>query len=202
MDHEEGRKTEEIVEDPMTVPRRIMEGWNPQRIDELPEAFCGGWVGYFSYDTVRFVEKKKLPFSSAPLDDRNLPDVHLGLYGDIFQIVLSQRFERRTFADPFEIYRALRIVNPSPDCILVASSPEILTRVKKQRIVNRPLAGTVRRGKTPKEDLMLEKELLIDEKQCAEHIMLVDLGRNDVGKVLSISNLFLSFGFWIAKSQI
>ncbi|KAJ4725613.1 Anthranilate synthase alpha subunit [Melia azedarach] len=283
MDHEAGQRTEEIVEDPMVVPQRIMEGWKPQLIDELPEAFCGGWVGYFSYDTVRFAEKKKLPFSGAPPDDRNLPDVHLGLYddvivfdhvekkayvihwvrldqyssveeafndgmnrlenlvsrvhdivpprlptgsiklytrlfgpklemssmtseaykeavlqakehilaGDIFQIVLSQRFERRTFADPFEIYRALRIVNPSPymtylqarGCILVASSPEILTRVKKKKITNRPLAGTVRRGKTPKEDMMFEKELLNDEKQCAEHIMLVDLGRNDVGKV-------------------
>ncbi|PKI39580.1 hypothetical protein CRG98_040050 [Punica granatum] len=113
------------------------------------------------------------------------------LAGDIFQIVLSQRFERRTFADPFEIYRALRIVNPSPymtylqarGCILVASSPEILTRVKKNKIVNRPLAGTSRRGKTIEEDEMLEVKLLKDEKQCAEHIMLVDLGRNDVGKV-------------------
>ncbi|KAM5583301.1 anthranilate synthase alpha subunit 2, chloroplastic-like [Rosa sericea] len=283
MDHREGRRTEEIVEDPMTVPQRITEGWIPQRLDEMPEAFCGGWVGYFSYDTVRYVEKKKLPFSGAPPDDRNLPDLHLGLYdnvivfdhvekkahvihwvqldqyssveeafndgmnrletlvsrvhdiitprlpagsiklhthlfgakledsnmtseeykeavlkskehilaGDIFQIVLSQRFERRTFADPFEIYRSLRIVNPSPymtylqgrGCILVASSPEILTRVKNRTITNRPLAGTVRRGKTPKEDLMLENQLLNDEKQCAEHIMLVDLGRNDVGKV-------------------
>lgn len=111
--------------------------------------------------------------------------------GDIFQIVLSQRFERRTFADPFEIYRALRVVNPSPymtylqarGCILVASSPEILTRVKNNRVVNRPLAGTVRRGKTPEEDEVLEEQLLKDPKQCAEHTMLVDLGRNDVGKV-------------------
>ncbi|PQM37647.1 anthranilate synthase alpha subunit 2 chloroplastic [Prunus yedoensis var. nudiflora] len=227
MDHREGCRTEEIVEDPMTVPQRIMERWTPQLVDELPEAFCGGWVGYFSYDTVRYVETKKLPFASAPPDDRNLPDVHLGLYDDVIVfdhvekkahvihwvqldqyssveeafndginrletlIVLSQRFERRTFADPFEIYRALRIVNPSPymtylqarGCILVASSPEILTHVKKRTITNRPLAGTVRRGKTPKEDLMLEKQLLNEEKQCAEHIMLVDLGRNDVGKV-------------------
>ncbi|XP_073024984.1 anthranilate synthase alpha subunit 2, chloroplastic-like [Primulina eburnea] len=283
VDHHAGQRTEEFAEDPMIVPRRIMEKWKPQGIDELPEAFCGGWVGYFSYDTMRYVEKKKLPFSKAPEDDRNLPDIHLGLYdnvivfdhvekkayiihwvrldqyssveeayddgmnrlealasqvhdiipprlpagsiklhtslfgpsltrsnmtsedyqnavirakdhilaGDIFQIVLSQRFERRTFADPFEVYRALRIVNPSPymgylqarGCILVASSPEILTRVKKGKITNRPLAGTVRRGKTPKEDYMLENQLLHDEKQCAEHIMLVDLGRNDVGKV-------------------
>ncbi|KAA8539615.1 hypothetical protein F0562_026307 [Nyssa sinensis] len=113
------------------------------------------------------------------------------LAGDIFQIVLSQRFERRTFADPFEVYRALRVVNPSPymtylqakGCILVASSPEILTRVKKRKIVNRPLAGTTRRGRTPLEDEKLKVQLLNDKKQCAEHIMLVDLGRNDVGKV-------------------
>ncbi|XP_065631009.1 anthranilate synthase alpha subunit 2, chloroplastic isoform X2 [Quercus suber] len=264
MNHDEGKREESIVDDPMVIPQRIMEGWRPQLIDELPEAFCGGWVGYFSYDTMRYAERKKLPFSSAPPDDRNLPDVHLGLYddvivfdhvakkayvihwvrldqyssaeeafndgiqkletlvsrvhdivpprlpagsiklhthlfgpelkmssmtskeykeavlqakehilaGDIFQIVLSQRFERRTFADPFEVYRALRIVNPSP----------YMTYLQR-KITNRPLAGTARRGKTPKEDLMLEKELLNDEKQRAEHIMLVDLGRNDVGKV-------------------
>ncbi|XP_073137845.1 anthranilate synthase alpha subunit 2, chloroplastic-like [Henckelia pumila] len=111
--------------------------------------------------------------------------------GDIFQIVLSQRFERRTFADPFEVYRALRVVNPSPymaylqarGCILVASSPEILARVKKRKIINRPLIGTARRGKSIHEDEMLEIKLLKDEKQCAEHRMLVDLGRNDVGKI-------------------
>ncbi|KAI3964676.1 hypothetical protein MKX01_020493, partial [Papaver californicum] len=219
--------------------------------------------GYFSYDAVRYVEKKKLPFSTAPVDDRNLPDVSLGLYddvtvfdhiekkiyavhwveldhyssvqeayndgviklenlaskvfnidltklsagsvnlktphfastsklassmnpeeykdviikakehiaaGDIFQILLSQRFERHTFSDPFEVYRTLRFVNPSPylsyiqsrGCILVASSPEILTRVKRRKNISRPLAGTVRRGKTEKEDKMLENELLAD----------------------------------------
>ncbi|KAK6933027.1 Chorismate-utilizing enzyme, C-terminal, partial [Dillenia turbinata] len=283
MDHQNGSRKEEVVDDPMDVPRIMMEEWKPKIVDGLPDAFCGGWVGYFSYDTVRFVEKKKLPFTNAPLDDRNLADIHLGLYddiivfdhvekkvhiihwvrmnrfssvesayndgmnrletlvskvkndvyprlasgsvglstsqfgpslkestmtseaymnavkkakehivaGDIFQIVLSQRFERRTFADPFEVYRALRVVNPSPymaylqarGCILVGSSPEILTRVKQRKVVNRPLAGTVRRGRTKEEDLMNEKQLLSDEKQCAEHTMLVDLGRNDVGKV-------------------
>ncbi|XP_065871726.1 anthranilate synthase alpha subunit 1, chloroplastic-like [Euphorbia lathyris] len=114
--------------------------------------------------------------------------------GDIFQLVLSQRFERRTFADPFEVYRALRVVNPSPymtyfqarGCILVASSPEILTRVKKNKIINRPLAGTMRRGRTDAEDELFESKLRNDPKQCAEHIMLVDLGRNDVGKVAKL----------------
>ncbi|KAI3734933.1 hypothetical protein L6452_14415 [Arctium lappa] len=283
VDHTKGSLIEKVVDDPLEIPKGLSDGWKPQLLDGLPDTFCGGWVGYFSYDTVRYVEKKKLLFIDAPPDDRNLPDLHLGLYedvivfdhvqkkayvihwvrldqylsieeaykdgikrleilvskvhdvdaprlspgsvelsthqfgspldqssmtreeymaavlqakehilaGDIFQIVLSQRFERRTFADPFEIYRALRVVNPSPymtylqarGCILVGSSPEILTRVKNNTIVNRPLAGTVRRGRTTDEDKELEHQLLNDEKQCAEHIMLVDLGRNDVGKV-------------------
>ncbi|KAL5076775.1 hypothetical protein RYX36_015759 [Vicia faba] len=283
MDHLSGHLTEKTVEDPMEIPRKISQEWRPVLNDELPDAFCGGLAGYFSYDTVRYVEKKKLPFSGAPKDDRSLPDIHLGLYesvivfdhvekkayvilwvrtdryssaesayedgtkqlnklvaklqddkpprlaagaiglktrqfgppltestmtpdaykeavlqakehikaGDIFQVVLSQRFERRTFADPFEVYRALRVVNPSPymtylqarGCILAASSPEILARIKNKKIVNRPLAGTCKRGNTPEEDEKLSAKLLKDEKQCAEHVMLVDLGRNDVGKV-------------------
>ncbi|CAK9261614.1 unnamed protein product [Sphagnum jensenii] len=283
LNHEEGTRVEKTSEDPLGEPSEIASKWQPVPVDGLPDVFCGGWVGYFSYDTVRYTEKKKLPFSAAPDDDRRLPDIHLGLYndvlvfdhvsklvyvihwvhidqfdtpehaykdgkcrldllvarlqavgglklpsgsvdmsisqfghnsavsnfsheqfkdailkvkehilaGDIFQLVLSQRFERRTFADPFEIYRALRIVNPSPymiylqarGSILVASSPEILTRITKGKVVNRPLAGTRRRGKTDKEDQLMEQELLADEKECAEHVMLVDLGRNDVGKV-------------------
>ncbi|KAL5541274.1 hypothetical protein UlMin_042496 [Ulmus minor] len=168
---------------------------------------CCDWVGYFSYDTVRYVEKRKVPFSMAPKDERNLADIHLGLYDDVLvfdhvekkvYVIHWVRLDRlssiemayedgvkhlasllagvqsltpRTFADPFEIYRALRVVNPSPymthlqarGCILVASSPEILTRVNKN----------------------LELQLLSNEKQCAEHIMLVDLGQNDVGKMVS-----------------
>lgn len=116
--------------------------------------------------------------------------------GDIFQVVLGQRFERRSKADPFDVYRALRAVNPSPymvylqaqGCILVASSPEILCRVRtsasgESTVTNRPLAGTRKRGQTPEEDAALERELLSDPKERAEHIMLVDLGRNDVGQV-------------------
>ena len=111
--------------------------------------------------------------------------------GDIFQVVPSQRFELRTSADPFDIYRALRVVNPSPymfyvqvrGAILVGSSPEILCRVQDGVVTNRPLAGTRRRGGTGAEDAALERELLADPKERAEHIMLVDLGRNDVGRV-------------------
>ncbi len=116
--------------------------------------------------------------------------------GDVFQVVVGQRFERRSPADPFEVYRALRAVNPSPymvymqtgGAILVASSPEILCRVRRDAagglvLTNRPLAGTRRRGRSADEDRALEADLLADPKEIAEHAMLVDLGRNDVGRV-------------------
>ncbi|MEK6581752.1 MAG: anthranilate synthase component I family protein, partial [Nitrospirota bacterium] len=111
--------------------------------------------------------------------------------GDIFQVVLSQRFECRSNIEPFDIYRALRVVNPSPymyfintgDAKIVGSSPEILVRLEDKKIVLRPIAGTRKRGKTEEEDLTLEEELRKDPKEIAEHIMLVDLGRNDVGRV-------------------
>lgn len=279
--------------DPLIVPERLtapLHLHGPVRHPgdgALPECFLGGWVGFAGYDTVRYAEPGKLGFSSAPKDDRRLPDLHFGFYdevvifdhvdkvvqvvrlvavpvdagdagasaaydeacaalertlkalqthskplsagvldvaapqppgasnmtrdehramldkareyikaGDIFQVVLGQRFERRSAADPFDVYRALRAVNPSPymaymqceGCILVASSPEILCRVRRTpsgglELTNRPLAGTRRRGATPDEDKALERELLADDKERAEHIMLVDLGRNDVGIV-------------------
>ncbi len=111
--------------------------------------------------------------------------------GDVFQVVLSQRFTRTSMVDPFDVYRALRVVNPSPyqvylqasDCILVAASPEILCKTRAGQVINRPLAGTRRRGATLIEDEALERELLADEKERAEHTMLVDLGRNDLGRV-------------------
>jgi len=284
LDHVKGDRQVTTEEDPMIKLEDMSKAWKPYKCPELPETFCGGWVGYAGYDTVRYVYSSKLPNEKAAEDDRGLADIHFGLYkdvvvfdnvtkiayvvhwveldddatlestyvagckhlrtlskrmqdtvvvpplpagkvnldlskrpalgksnttkekfmemlaqakeyilaGDIFQVVLSQRFERRTFADPFEVYRALRIVNPSPymiymqarGCILVASSPEILCRVDAKRtVVNRPLAGTRPRGKTPELDKELEEDLLADEKERAEHIMLVDLGRNDVGKV-------------------
>ncbi|RHN68715.1 putative thymidylate synthase (FAD), Anthranilate synthase [Medicago truncatula] len=260
MNHESGQLTEEIVDDPMEIPRKISQDWRPCLSDELPDAFCDApkddrhladihlslyetvivfdhvekkayvilWVRTDQYSSVESayvdgtVRLKKLV---AKLQDNKLPRLAPGAVdlqthhfgrplkesnmtaeaykdavlqakehikaGDIFQIVLSQRFERRTFADPFEVYRALRVVNPSPymtyfqarGCILVASSPEILARIKNNKIVNRPLAGTSKRGNTAEEDESLSAKLLKDEKQCAEHVMLVDLGRNDVGKV-------------------
>ncbi len=259
--------------------------------DGLPD-FCGGWVGFAGYDTVRYLEGEKL--TAPPPDDRHLPDVHMGLYrrvvafdhvqktvvlvthmvadehplidaayesaqrdldelarritqdsspdqggtelavgqidlnspppnlptsnmgdggyqqavikakeyiaaGDIFQVVPSQRFELRTEADPFDIYRALRVVNPSPYMfylqidggMLVGSSPEILCRVQDGVVTNRPLAGTRQRGSDEQEDQRLEAQLLADPKERAEHIMLVDLGRNDVGRVATPGSIAL-----------
>lgn len=303
-----GHRTLTTEADPLAVLRRISSGTRlvmpplaPGPSPLLPACFLGGWVGFAGYETVRYAEPEKLSVRNAPKDDRNLPDVHWGMYdgvvvfdhvaklvyvvklvevaagatrdqiamsygraveavesraqelqehakplplgrmdpppspprpasptpvqpaapaqlasnmtrqqhaemvakakeyiraGDIFQVVLGQRFERKSAADPFDVYRALRAVNPSPymvymqarGCILVASSPEILCRVRHRNdgvrvLTNRPLAGTRKRGLTPAEDLALERELLADPKERAEHIMLVDLGRNDVGMV-------------------
>ena len=271
--------------DPFDLLRELAAAWAPIRqvgAAKPPDTFRAGFVGFAGYDTARWAEPRKLGFDSAPRDDRELPDLHMGLYGrvlvfdhvgktvhviateafadhadeaaaeaaaaaavdelvaavvdesvhlspgevdldldasprppvhstmtrsefesavertqayiaegDAFQVVLSQRFERSTEADPFDLYRALRIVNPSPyqiylqarGCMLVAASPEILCQVRAGRVVNRPLAGTRPRGRTGEEDEALEVELLADEKERAEHVMLVDLGRNDLGRV-------------------
>jgi anthranilate synthase component 1 len=120
--------------------------------------------------------------------------------GDIFQFVPSQRLRVPSRADPFDVYRALRIINPSPfmfylkgpDSTLIGSSPEILCRVEGRTATTRPLAGTRRRGATPEEDAALEKELLADPKERAEHIMLVDLHRNDIGRVSKIGSVKVS----------
>ena len=112
--------------------------------------------------------------------------------GDIFQVVPSHRFSAPFPLDPFSLYRSLRRTNPSPFLFylnfqgfqLVGSSPEILVRLRDGKVSIRPIAGTRRRGKTPDEDLALEKELLADEKELAEHLMLLDLGRNDVGRAV------------------
>lgn len=268
--------------DPLDEVQRRLDEFTAVHLPELPR-FCGGAVGYFGYDTVRYVEH--LP--NAPEDDRQLPDVSLGFYdlmvvfdqiskvvlvvahidsraddlqaeyqraddriaatvdilrqadaglemfdidpagtpsqrwasnftreefesvveqgkeyiraGDVFQFVPSQRFHAQTDASPLDIYRALRVVNPSPfmflletpSCTLVGASPEIMTRVEDYRVTIRPLAGTRKRGATPEEDKQLEEELLADEKERAEHVMLVDLARNDVGRVAEFGSVTL-----------
>ncbi len=120
--------------------------------------------------------------------------------GDIFQVVPSQRLTVETTARPFQIYRSLRVVNPSPfmfllrssECTLVGSSPEILCRVENGVVTNRPLAGTRPRGTSDEQDRALEEELRNDPKERAEHIMLVDLARNDVGRVAEPRSVVLS----------
>ena len=282
------RQTRRAMEcaDPLALLRELAAPFRPASAAalaglRLPSAFTGGFVGFASFDSVRYLEPGKLSFERAPRDDRSLPDLHFGLYrdvvvfdhvsktlhaivsgrvdeypsadrafaalverldalesqlaadgprlahgtidldlghrpatpgsnvtreefermvlrakeyiaaGDAFQVVLSQRLERTTAVDPFDLYRALRVVNPSPyqiylqgeGVILVASSPEILCRVRDGVVTNRPLAGTRPRGRSAEEDMSLERELLADAKERAEHVMLVDLGRNDLGRV-------------------
>jgi anthranilate synthase component 1 len=117
--------------------------------------------------------------------------------GDIIQVVLSQRFKVKTKKDDFAIYRALRSLNPSPymyylklkDFSIVGSSPEMLVRCENGLVQTRPIAGTRRRGKNQEEDNLLEKELLADEKEKAEHLMLVDLGRNDLGRISKLGQV-------------
>ena len=291
-DHRDGSVDTSTCTDPFTALRNEAADSSVAPLEPclqmtLP-GFTGGWCGYAGYDTVRYAEPGRLGFDKAPPDDRDLPDMHFGLYrdmlifdhvdkvltlvtyvaidehesaeaaweaaessldaiaakvqchsvaltggavsidltasptapvesnmsresfeaaverckeyiraGDAFQIVPSQRFQRTTQADPFTIYRALRVVNPSPymiylqspEVILVASSPEILCRVQQGTVVSRPLAGTRRRGQSAQEDAALAADLLADEKERAEHTMLVDLARNDLGRVCDPSSV-------------
>ena len=127
--------------------------------------------------------------------------------GDIFQVVLSQRFEAKLTKNPLEIYKKLRITNPSPfmfffnfnDFQIVGASPEILVRLRDNKITVRPIAGTRPRGKTYKEDLYYEKDLLRDKKELSEHLMLLDLGRNDAGKVSKINSVKVTESFIIER---
>jgi anthranilate synthase component 1 len=131
--------------------------------------------------------------------------------GDAFQIVLAQRFEAPFTLPPFSLYRALRRINPAPflyfldfgSFAVAGSSPEILVRVRDDVVTIRPIAGTRPRGLTPHEDKALEEELLADPKECAEHLMLLDLGRNDVGRVTSIGSVTVTDKFFIERySQV
>tara|TARA_Y100000590_G_scaffold139362_1_gene159619 strand:- start:681 stop:2144 length:1464 start_codon:yes stop_codon:yes gene_type:complete len=127
--------------------------------------------------------------------------------GDIFQVVLSQRFETRLTKNPLEIYKKLRISNPSPfmfffnykDFQIIGSSPEILVRLRKDNITIRPIAGTRPRGLNAKKDKFYKNQLLSDKKELSEHLMLLDLGRNDVGKVSKINSVKVTEQFKIEK---
>ncbi len=127
--------------------------------------------------------------------------------GDIFQVVLSQRFETGLTKNPLEIYKKLRITNPSPfmyffnfkDFQIIGASPEILVRLRDNKITIRPIAGTRPRGKNKKEDKFYEKDLLKDKKELSEHLMLLDLGRNDTGKVSKINSVKVTESFKIER---
>jgi len=127
--------------------------------------------------------------------------------GDIFQVVLSQRFETKLTKKPIDIYKKLRKTNPSPfmyffnfkDFQIIGASPEILVRLRKNKITIRPIAGTRPRGKNRRQDLFFEKDLLKDKKELSEHLMLLDLGRNDTGKVSKINSVKVTESFKIER---
>jgi anthranilate synthase component 1 len=127
--------------------------------------------------------------------------------GDIFQVVPSQRFRRPFELPPFSLYRALRRLNPSPFLYylsfpgfsIVGSSPEILVRLRDGKVTIRPIAGTRPRGATPEKDAKLAEELMADPKERAEHLMLLDLGRNDVGRVAKIGTVKVTGSFFIER---
>ena len=127
--------------------------------------------------------------------------------GDIFQVVLSQRFEAKLSKKPLEIYKKLRVTNPSPfmyffnfeDFQIIGASPEILVRLRDNKITVRPIAGTRPRGRNSKEDNFFAKDLLQDKKELSEHLMLLDLGRNDAGKVSKIGTIKVTESFMIEK---
>ncbi|MBN2035272.1 MAG: anthranilate synthase component I [Chitinispirillaceae bacterium] len=282
----EGQTTESGEADPLGALRRLLAVYTPVPVNGIPR-FCGGAVGFFSYDSIRLGEA--IP-DTNPKDDP-LPDVFFGFYrtivafdnrehrlllitnimpgdgndiekayreacnrlgsledhmtvrlqathltvtetsppvsnfrqkdfevavercreyiraGDIFQVVLSQRFSVGVKADPFDLYRILRVVNPSPymfylsldNTSVIGASPEMLVRVENRCVEMRPIAGTRPRGKTETEDEELIRELLADPKERAEHIMLVDLGRNDVGRVSKIGTVHVDEMMHIEK---
>ena len=273
--HGEALTEEADVADPLDFVRQYLGRFKVAPLPGLPR-FCGGLVGYFGYDIVRWIESKldRKPAKPDPIgtpdallllseevaivdnlagklylvvfaDPRNplaftygrerlqqllavlrrpveIP-AHLPVMahqaqsnfgeagylraaakakrynhdGDVMQVQISQRLSRRFAAEPLALYRCLRTLNPSPymfyfnfrDFHVVSASPEILVRQEGRKVTLRPIAGTRRRGKTPDEDLALAEELLADPKERAEHVMLIDLGRNDVGRIAEIGSV-------------
>ena len=173
--------TQTTREDIRSRIRSIIEENKSPKFDYLP-SFTGGLVGYFSYDYIKYSEP------TLQLDAEE---------GDIFQVVLSNRLEAEMEGSLLDAYRVLRTLNPSPymfyfsgsDGEIAGASPETLVKLEQDKLYTFPLAGTRPRGATPAEDARLETELLADEKERAEHNMLVDLGRNDIGKISRIGTV-------------
>jgi len=146
------------------------------------------------------IKEIKQLFTKEEFEAKVLKAKEYILKGDVIQVVISQRFEMEADVDSLSLYRALRVVNPSPYMFLlefseysiIGSSPETMVKMEKDVVEVRPIAGTRRRGKTKEEDEKLARELLTDEKELAEHIMLVDLGRNDVGRIAKIGSVIVS----------
>ncbi|MEA3405410.1 MAG: anthranilate synthase component I [Pseudomonadota bacterium] len=273
---------QQVADDPLAWVEAFQQQFSVFDQPGLP-AFSGGLVGYFGYDTIRFVEER-LKASVPEQDDIQAPDIELMvseelvvfdnlsgqvhvivhadltqenaydkasarldelqaqlsqpmptpkdlsqnrvltesdfissfgeeefktavskikeyiLAGDAMQVVISQQMSVEFDAAPIDLYRALRYLNPSPymffvdmgDLQIVGSSPEILVRLEDQQVTVRPIAGTRRRGLTPEKDVALEKDLLSDPKELAEHLMLIDLGRNDVGRIAQTGSVELT----------
>lgn len=285
----DGKVVEQLEsDDPLGFVEAFQKRFRVAPVEGLPR-FYGGLVGYFGYDTVRYVEKRLR--ESSPRETLNTPDILLMLSedvvvfdnvrgrmqlvslvdvdspdalhratetlrqrvrslrnavpaipgatankpveerdfvssfgeeqfrqaverireyiraGDVMQVVLSQRMSIPFGAHAIDLYRALRSLNPSPymyfmdleDFEIVSSSPEILARLEDGLITNRPLAGTRRRGHTPEEDAAFEEELRTDPKEIAEHLMLIDLGRNDVGRVAATGSVQVTEKFLIER---
>src|SRR6266566_113312 len=202
-----GKRKEQCHGSALQTAKELLRQHRPAAAPGLPP-FTAGAVGYCSYDIVRQLEN----IGDCTKDDLSLPDCMLKIRsetsrqrfvesvqrakeyiaaGDIFQVVLSLRLDFTPEVAPFDIYRALRTVNPSPymyflrmgDTHILGSSPEMLVRATGRKLEYRPIAGTHPRGRDEAEDARLEKAMLEDEKERAEHVMLVDLGRNDIGRV-------------------
>ncbi|WGF86349.1 anthranilate synthase component I [Marinivivus vitaminiproducens] len=195
------------VEDMVTIVTPVWpeQGLSAERAYALARERLSDTVQDFSRGLIRDGMATSDAALPEPLPNMRREDFHAMVRrskeyiaaGDIFQIVPSQRFTLPFRLPPFALYRALRRLNPSPflfyldleDFALVGSSPEILVRLRDGQVTIRPLAGTRPRGATPEEDRQLEAELLTDEKELAEHLMLLDLGRNDVGRVAEVGTV-------------
>jgi anthranilate synthase component 1 len=192
-----------IVDNKKTTIDIIIYGEDDDKINQKIENLYKRILNFDNKSDTNLIKKRDIStefisnFNKEEFEKAVLKSKRYIKEGEIFQVVLSQRFEFKLNYKPFEIYKNLRIENPSPymyyirfnDLYILGSSPEILIRFKEGKAISRPIAGTRKRGKTDKEDKILEKELLSDEKEIAEHIMLVDLARNDIGRVCEFGSV-------------